>query len=677
MPSRLNNWKEVAEYLRCSEKTARRWELSRGLPVHRVPGGAKGSIFAFPGELDAWLAAPAARESELPSIPVEQLPAAPARGSSRLGLKILLLASTSVAAILLFLYSQYQPAPRLTGNPVRLVRSTAAKLPPLLSAGRDLYFQEQTDNHARFVMTKASLYGGPPESLRLPLENPDPGVIARDSSAMLLRSVQGSKDGDEPLFLQPLPAGSPIRLGDIRAYDSAWSPDGKFIVFSRQRTVYLATREGKVLRKLFDLPGRAYRFRWSPRNASLRFTVYDSGLSSYSIWQADSLTSVPYQLDLGLAHLPQQCCGEWSPEGRTFFFQAMVDGFYQVFAHDESPAWLRAGRAPSVQLTSGPMHYRSPIPTSDGSALLLLTQSQKSELVYYDRTGHGWLPFLDGVPVAAAAVSPDGRLLAYTRPPDHTLWRCRLPACSDPVQLTFPPLRVTMPRWAPDSSTIACMVRQLGQPWRAAILPASGGSLKNLLPGRGEEADPDYSPRGDRLVIGMPPTPDPGEDVFLRIVDLQTRSAYPVPGSKGYNTPRWSPDGRFLAAVRSSTLEPALYEFATGRWSPLPGGRVGYLNWSSDASTLYLLSGVGSREPQILAIDPHRRTARAVASLSGVRKPAFSFGDWVGLGPGNILLALRDLSSEEILCWPLAPAPGFAPGLLAAHRASSCPSPGR
>jgi hypothetical protein len=38
----------------CNERTAKRWE-ERGLPVHRVPSGKRGYVFAYPSELDAWL----------------------------------------------------------------------------------------------------------------------------------------------------------------------------------------------------------------------------------------------------------------------------------------------------------------------------------------------------------------------------------------------------------------------------------------------------------------------------------------------------------------------------------------------------------------------------------------------------------------------------------------------
>lgn len=43
-------------------RTARRWNLERGLPVHRVPGGKGASVFAYSDELDDWLHKSSAEE---------------------------------------------------------------------------------------------------------------------------------------------------------------------------------------------------------------------------------------------------------------------------------------------------------------------------------------------------------------------------------------------------------------------------------------------------------------------------------------------------------------------------------------------------------------------------------------------------------------------------------------
>lgn len=56
--NRLDSWKEIAAHLGRDERTVRRWEKEKGLPVHRVPGGERKAVFAYPVEIDAWLHKP-------------------------------------------------------------------------------------------------------------------------------------------------------------------------------------------------------------------------------------------------------------------------------------------------------------------------------------------------------------------------------------------------------------------------------------------------------------------------------------------------------------------------------------------------------------------------------------------------------------------------------------------
>lgn len=67
---RLDSWKEIAGYLRRGVRTVVRWEQEEGLPVHRQPHHKRGTVYAYPDELDAWLASrgcdAAREESEMP-----------------------------------------------------------------------------------------------------------------------------------------------------------------------------------------------------------------------------------------------------------------------------------------------------------------------------------------------------------------------------------------------------------------------------------------------------------------------------------------------------------------------------------------------------------------------------------------------------------------------------------
>ncbi|MGB7727235.1 MAG: hypothetical protein WBL50_04340 [Candidatus Acidiferrum sp.] len=52
---KLDTWKEIAAFFGRDERTVKRWEKERGLPVHRLPGRRRGTVYAFSEELTAWL----------------------------------------------------------------------------------------------------------------------------------------------------------------------------------------------------------------------------------------------------------------------------------------------------------------------------------------------------------------------------------------------------------------------------------------------------------------------------------------------------------------------------------------------------------------------------------------------------------------------------------------------
>jgi tetratricopeptide (TPR) repeat protein len=53
---RLVGWKAIGIFLGRDERTVRRWEAERGLPVNRVPGGGSATVWATPDDLRAWMA---------------------------------------------------------------------------------------------------------------------------------------------------------------------------------------------------------------------------------------------------------------------------------------------------------------------------------------------------------------------------------------------------------------------------------------------------------------------------------------------------------------------------------------------------------------------------------------------------------------------------------------------
>lgn len=52
---RLDTWKAISAFFSRDERTVKRWEATRGLPVHRIPGQGRANVYAYTHELAAWL----------------------------------------------------------------------------------------------------------------------------------------------------------------------------------------------------------------------------------------------------------------------------------------------------------------------------------------------------------------------------------------------------------------------------------------------------------------------------------------------------------------------------------------------------------------------------------------------------------------------------------------------
>jgi tetratricopeptide (TPR) repeat protein len=53
---RLKGWKAIAAHFGTDERTVKRWEAQRGLPIARVPGGGRVSVYADVAALADWMA---------------------------------------------------------------------------------------------------------------------------------------------------------------------------------------------------------------------------------------------------------------------------------------------------------------------------------------------------------------------------------------------------------------------------------------------------------------------------------------------------------------------------------------------------------------------------------------------------------------------------------------------
>jgi len=55
---KLESWKEIASFFQRDERTVKRWEKEKGLPIHRMPENTGARVFAYTDELTRWMHSP-------------------------------------------------------------------------------------------------------------------------------------------------------------------------------------------------------------------------------------------------------------------------------------------------------------------------------------------------------------------------------------------------------------------------------------------------------------------------------------------------------------------------------------------------------------------------------------------------------------------------------------------
>jgi len=167
-----------------------------------------------------------------------------------------------------------------------------------------------------------------------------------------------------------------------------------------------------------------------------------------------------------------------------------------------------------------------------------------------------------------------------------------------------------------------------------------------LIPGGGDEVDPQWSPDGNRVLFGRWVLAVAKKPFALHLLDLRTNQVATLPGSEGLRSPRWSPDGRYVAAFGANDTKLMLFDFNTQKWEQLAGGVLGYENWSKDGRCVYYQS-YSEGAPGIFRVGIHDHKVERVAGLE-----EFQFtgdpSEWVGLAPDDSPLMLRDTSIQEI-----------------------------
>jgi Tol biopolymer transport system component len=548
-------------------------------------------------------------------------------------------AAIAAAAILGYALTRPVASPRV----LRTVELTNTNRPKsgIVTDGARLYFIE-----SQSILSETSVTGG--ETFAIPTSLENTGFanvfdISPDGSALLMNTAHGtSLDG--PLWSVPVLGGSPRRLGTLEGHAGAWSPDGKRVVYCKGNEIVVAKSDGREPHRLLTTAGTPSDIRWSPDGSLLRFTLNDPQTNSRKIWQASADGGNPHELLPGWNSSPNECCGDWTPDGRYYVFQSFQDDTANIWALRERGGLFGSKTQEPVQLTTGPMNVGGPVASRDGKKLFVQGWKPRGELVRYDAKSGQFAPYLSGLSAMGLDFSRDGQWVAYNDASDGTMWRSKIDG-SQKLQLVFPPMVAYLPRWSPDGKQIAFFGHPPGEPYQIYVVPAEGGTPELIYRNDMNLADPSWSPDGKSLAFGENSLNNQGSAIYT--LDLETRKATKLPGSDGLYSPRWSPDARSIAAITLDSLKLKLFDLATQQWTALANIFVAYPTWSRDGRYLYF-NGIQDNQEGYYRVQVSDHKLERLFSMKGFQAAGGAFGNWSGLGPDDLPLLVRDASIQEI-----------------------------
>jgi serine/threonine protein kinase/Tol biopolymer transport system component len=492
-----------------------------------------------------------------------------------------------------------------------------------------------------FGIAQMPVSGGDPVRIGVPSPHMYPVALSPNGNELLAVEYPGNSNlFPGGLWRIPILGGSPQRIGTILATDANWSPDGSKLAYCNRGDLFLAESDGTESHKLASLPAIIYGPQFSPDGRRLRFTFSDLiNHGSLSLWEVTTEGKHLHPLLPGWHDPSSDAAGKWTPDGKYFIFQAQG----QIWALLDRPGLFDRTDGKPIRLTTSPLTLASPLPSKDGKKVFVVGRTQHGMLSRYNREIGQFAPFFSGLSIEETTFSKDGKWIAYVAYPEGTLWRSRLDG-SERLRLTDPPLHALNPHWSPDGKQILFWGDRTGEPTKIYIVSANGGSPEQLLPGDAvPRYEPYWSPDGNRILFEEAL---PNGSRTLKLLDQRTHRVVPVPGSEGYTSPRWSPEGRYIVAMTRNALKMVLFDFETRKWSDLLAATpVGFPSWSRDGKYVYFV-----RYPENAAVLRIRIRDRKLEQIVDLKDftPTGYWGVWLGLDPNDSPLLLRDAGTQDV-----------------------------
>jgi Tol biopolymer transport system component/DNA-binding winged helix-turn-helix (wHTH) protein len=462
----------------------------------------------------------------------------------------------------------------------------------IVSDGTRIFFLER--DGGRWNLMQTSVEGGNAEKMATPFENTRLFALSPDHSQFLIGQFM-RRDEEMPLWLWPVQGGEPRRLGQAIGDDPAWSPDGTQIVYVRGQDLYSIRRDGTQMKQLAHVDGRPRSPAWSADGESIRFTLETGYFEKESIWEMTPEGNGLHAILSKSARPRNQSSGNWTADGKYYLFSGCEDYNCNLWGIRNAWSWFRRSHHEPFPLTSGPDSLQVAIPAQMSSRIFAFSFRSNRELEAIDPQARSTSTLNLDTSVAEASISPDGQLVAYSDRPDGSLWCSRTNGTAR-LRLASPPLRGFSPKWSPDGKQILFTGIRESQPGNIYMISPDGGFLHPVLPSGWEGTEADWSPDGYRIVVAMR-NPKTQPQPALYTFEPTTGIYKAVPNSEKLSSPRWSPDGRYIAALDGSKHGLVVYDVRKGEWFTLAsGGLLGSVHWGKDSTSLYFQDQLDEEE---------------------------------------------------------------------------------
>ncbi len=463
----------------------------------------------------------------------------------------------------------------------------------LVTDGSRIYFVVRDVTGWNLMQT--SVEGGNVQRTPTPFDNTRIFDLSPDHSQFLIGEL--THEGEEtPLWLWPVQGGAPRRVGDVMAKEAVWSPAGYLIAFVWAETIQIADSDGNHLREVARFKLAPHSLTWSPDGKRLRFTQSDLVEGTDSMWEIGTDGKDLRRVLPGDEGGPHEGSGTWLAGGRYFAFSTGRDLRANLAVDTQANLWLLderrgllgiAGKDP-IQLTKGPIAFDHPTTTPNSSRVFAIGSHNEYQLLRIDPKTLSKTAMLSESGATDMDFSLDGQWVVYAARENGTLWKSRIDG-TNRVQLMAGATGAFAPHWSPDQKEILFTGFLLDKQPRLYVVSAQGGSPKPVLPtaNRWASVSGDWRTDGRQIVVDVEDTATGGES-NIRILDLESNHLTSIPGSEGLIEPRWSADGRYIAALNPKKKQIWLYNCKTLKWSEVAEANFpSTLRWSPGGDALY------------------------------------------------------------------------------------------